>query len=202
METAHRDDRRRTLWLALISALLILATAQLDEHKRFRRAQDAHLRLIAQRTLEATAQLEQMNEFLRQQSEGATNLPPPPPPHIPHKVPPAPRAQDYMFIARIRQAVCIAAFAVAAAMPVVWAMSTHEFAQRNRRLIADATLALALFATIGMMLGVGHVSNWKNFSIGTNAAGYGLVLVPLGVVCVVLAARIDSTSSGGGGSKM
>jgi hypothetical protein len=58
-------------------------------------------------------------------------------------------------------------------------------------------LALALFGTIGMMLGARHLKNWNQFRIGTNAAGYGLVLVPLGVVAVLLASRGGEAESGG-----
>jgi hypothetical protein len=104
-----------------------------------------------------------------------------------------------MLVARIRQGLCFGAFAVAAALPIVWAMSSRVFARRNRRMIAEAMLSLALFGTIGMMLGWGHVANWNRFRIGTNAAGYGLVLVPLGVIAVVLASRGGDAD---GGSKM
>jgi hypothetical protein len=187
METTDRD-RRSTVWLAMISVLLVLAIAQLDEHRRFRRVQDAYIRALALRAAQSTAYVDQLNQFLATPAEERANLPMPPP-HFPEKAPPEPRAADYMLVARVRQALCLGAFAVAAALPVVWAMAAPDFRRRNRRLIAEAMLALALFGTIGMMLGWGHLGNWKNFSIGTNAAGYGLVLVPLGVIAVLLASR-------------
>jgi MFS family permease len=202
-------ERRRTLWLALLCALLILAIAQFDEHRRYRRAQDAYLQQLAARAAQSSAYLDQLNEFLSKPAEtrGAMPLPPP---QVAQRTPPEPPRSRYMLVARIRQAVCVGAFAVAAAMPVVWLMSTEELRRQHRRLIAETMLALALFGTIGMLLGSGHLANWKSFRIGTNAAGYGLLLVPLGVVAVVLAARVDAAESAsvppeddsGGGSKM
>jgi hypothetical protein len=114
-------------------------------------------------------------------------------------LPPPPKPSDYLFIARIRQALCLAAFAVAAALPVAWAMSTADFAQQHRRFLAEATLALALFGTIGMMLGWGYGENWNRFRIGSNAAGYGLVLIPLGVVAVVVARSAGAGDAGDAG---
>ena len=188
-------DRRRTLWLALLSALLVLAIAQVDEHRRFRRASDAYVKQLASRAAQAMAYVDQLNAYLAKPPDERAAAPLPPP-HFPEKAPPAPPAEKYMLIARIRRAVCTAAFAVAAALPVAWAMSTAEFARRNRRLIAEATLALALFGTLGMLLGWDYAANWKNFRIGGDAAGYGLVLVPLGAVAVVLAARTEAADSG------
>jgi len=195
----------------MICALLVLATAQADEHRRFRRAQEAYVKLLEARAAESAAYLHRVSEYLNKPAEERATMPMPPP-HFPEKTPPGPRADRYMLVARIRQSASIAAFAVAAALPIAWAMSTRDFARRHRRLMAETMLALALFATIGMMLGAGHLANWKSFRIGTNAAGYGLVLVPLGVVAVVLASRADASAAGpdaaggadeeGGGSKM
>src|SRR5688500_16121118 len=151
---------------------------------------EQHTTLAAQ----SAAYLDQLNEFLSKPLDTRGAMPVPPA-QVAAKAPPEPRRERYMFVARVRQALALGAFAVAAAMPVVWAMATTDFARRNRRLMAEATLALALFGTIGMMLGSGYLANWKSFRLGTNAAGYGLVLVPLGVVAVVLAARVDAGES-------
>jgi MFS family permease len=203
MVTDARDrDRRRTLWLALLCGLMIVAVAQLDEHRRYRRAQEAYVRVLTARAAESAAYLDQLNEFLSKPSD-ARGAMPMPPPQVAQRTPPQPPSARYMLVARIRQAVCFGAFAVAAAMPVVWIMSTQDFRRRHRRLIADAMLALALFGTIGLLLGPGHLANWNSFRLGTNAAGYGLVLVPLGIVAVVLAARSEGDEPGadnGGGS--
>ena len=198
MATADRD-RRRTLWLVLASALLILAIAQIDEHRRFGRVQDAYMRLLSARAAQSAAYLDQVSEFLSKPPETRGEMPSPPP-IVAKPTPPQPPRENYMLIARIRQSLCFGAFAIAAALPFVWAMSTREFARRNARFIAEAMLALALFGTIGMMLGAGHLANWKQFRIGTNAAGYGLVLVPLGIVAVVAASR--GTAEPGGGDEV
>ena len=56
METADEDrDRRRTLWLALSAALLILAIAQLDEHRRFGARQEAYIKQLAARAAQSAA---------------------------------------------------------------------------------------------------------------------------------------------------
>jgi hypothetical protein len=197
MATDDRD-RRRTLWLALLCALLILAIAQIDEHRRYERAQAAYLDLLSKRAAASAAYFNQVSEFLSKPKETRGEMPPPPPLVAQH-TPPEPRRDRYIFVARIRQALCFGAFAVAAAMPAVWGLSAAGFRRRHRRLIAETMLALALFGTIGMMLGGGHPANWREFRIGTNAAGYGLVLVPLGVVAVLLASRGDVPESAGDG---
>ena len=179
---------------------MILAIAQVDEHRRYRRAQEAYIKQLTARAAESAAYLDQLNEFLSQPAN-ARGAMPMPPPQVTQRTPPEPPRTRYMLVARIRQGVCFGAFAVAAAMPFVWLMSTEELRRRHRRLIAETMLALALFGTIGMLLGPGHLANWKSFRIGANAAGYGLVLVPLGAVAVVLAARSDADEpETGGGS--
>jgi hypothetical protein len=189
MVTDARDrERRRTPWLTLLCGLLILAIAQLDEHRRYRRAQDAYIKQLTARAAQSAAYLDQVNAFLSQPADTRGAMPMPPP-QLAQRTPPEPPRARYMLVARTRQGVCFAAFAVAAAMPVVWAMATTPFRRRHRRLIAETMLALALFGTIGMLLGRGYLVNWTSFRIGTDAAGYGLVLVPLGVVALVLAAR-------------
>jgi hypothetical protein len=180
---------------------MIVAIAQLDEHRRYRRAQEAYLRQLTTRAAQSAAYLDQLNEFLSRPA-GTRGAMPMPPPQVAQRTPPEPPRSRYLLVARIRQALCFGAFAVAAAMPVVWILSSDEFRREHRRLIAEAMLALALFGTIGMLLGSDHFANWKNFRIGTNAAGYGLVLVPLGVVAAVLAARseVNAPDVGSGGS--
>jgi hypothetical protein len=187
----------------------MLAIAQFDEHRRFGRVQDAYVQLLATRAAQSAAYLDQVSEFLSKPPETRGGKMPVPPPIVAKPPPPQPRRDKYRLVARIRQSLCFTEFAIAAALPVVWAMSTREFARRNARFIAEVMLALALFGTIGMMLGTGHMANWNRFRIGTNAAGYGLVLVPLGVIAVVLASRVapaesddDGGGSADGGSKM
>ena len=197
MATADRD-RRRTLWLVLASALLILAIAQVDEHRRFGRVQDAYMRLLSTRAAQSAAYLDQVSEHLSKPPATRGEMPPPPP-IVAKPMPPEPPRAKYMLVARIRQSLCFGAFAIAAALPFAWAMSTREFARANMRFMAEAMLALALFGTIGMMLGRGHLANWKQFHLGTNAAGYGLVLVPLGIVAVVLASRGGDDAESGDG---
>ena len=191
------------MWLALVGALLILAIAQVDEQRRFRRVQDAYVQKLTMRAAQSAAYLDQIAELQRRPAETRGPMPMPPP-LVAQRAPPEPRWETYTLIARIRQALCIGAFTVAAAMPTVWLMSTREFARRHRRMMAEAMLALALFATIGMLLGWGNLANWKRFRIGTDAAGYGLVLVPLGVIAILLASRDevvseDTGDTGGGG---
>ncbi len=160
------------------------------------------MRRLELRAAQSAAYLSQMSDFLSKPPEARATLPLPSA-HMPEKTPPEPRADQYLLIARIRQGLCFGAFAVAAALPFLWTMSPREFARRHRRMIAEAMLGLALFGSVGMMLGWGHLANWKQFRIGTNAAGYGLVLVPLGVVAVVLASRGgDGADDDAGGSKM
>jgi MFS family permease len=209
MVTGNDHDRRRTLWLALLCGLMVLAIAQLDEYRRYRRAREAYIKQLTARTAQSAAYLDQLNEFLSKPPD-ARGAMPMPPPQVAQRTPPEPPRARYMLVARVRQGVCFGAFAVAAAMPFVWLMSSEAFRGRHRRLIAEAMLALALLGTIGMLLGPGYLANWDNFRIGTDAAGYGLVLVPLGIVAVVLAARPDPAASpagdvgdaagGGGGS--
>jgi hypothetical protein len=195
MATDDRD-RRRTIWLALLCAVLILAIAQIDEHRRYERAQAAYLDVLSKRAAASAAYLDQVSEFLSKPKETRGEMPPPPP-NVAQRTPTGPPRDRYIFVARIRQALCLAAFAVAAAMPGVWGLSSPQFRRRHGQLIAEMMLALALFGTIGMMLGGGHLANWREFRIGTNAAGYGLVLVPLGVVAVLLASRGDNAESAG-----
>jgi len=199
MVTEREDDRdrRRTLWLALLCGLLILAVAQLDEHRRYRRVQAAYIQQLSARAAQSAAYLDQLNEFLSRSPDTRGQMPMPPP-QVAQRTPPEPPRARYLLVARIRQSLCFGAFAVAAAMPFVFVMSGGEFRHRHRRLIAETMLALALFGTIGMLLGWGYLANWKSFRLGTNAAGYGLVLVPLGVVAVVLAARSDAAESADG----
>ena len=194
MVTAADRDRRRTLWLVLASALLILAIAQIDEHRRFGRVQDAYLQQLTTRAAQSAAYLDQVSEFLSKPPETRGQMPLPPP-IVARPMPPQPPRDKYILVARIRQSLCFGAFAIAAALPAARALSTRDFARRHARLIAEAMLGLALFGTIGMMLGVGHLANWNQFRIGTNAAGYGVVLVPLGVVAVLLASRVDAAES-------
>jgi predicted permease len=128
-----------------------------------------------------------------------------PPAQVARQTPAEPRREKYMLVTRVRQAVSFAAFAVSATLPAVWVMSSSASARRHRRLMAEVMLGLALLGTIGMMLGWGHLANWKNFRIGSDAAGYGLVLVPLGVVAVLVASRggdVDDVDDVDGGSKM
>ena len=204
METADRDRRRRTLWLALVCGLLILAIAQVDEHRRYRRALDGYQQRLAARAAQSAAYLDQLNEFVGQPAD-ARGAMPVPPPLVAQRTPPEPPRSRYMLVARIRQAACIGAFAVAAAMPFVWLMSGDETRRRHQRFMAETMLALSLFGMVGMLAGAGHLANWNSFRLGTNAAGYGLVLVPLGAVAVVLAARSDDADdvadAPAGGSK-
>src|SRR5437762_4417891 len=149
MTTSDRDCRR-TMWLALLCALLILAIAQVDEHRRFQRVQDAYVQQLSTRAAASAAYLDRVSEFLSKPPETRGEMPLPPP-NVAQHAPPEPRRDRYMLVARIRQGLCFGAFAFAAAMPAVWGLSSADFRRRHLRLMAEAMLALALFGTIGMM---------------------------------------------------
>ena len=181
-------QHRRTLWYALGGLLLILAIAQADEHRRFEAAQKKYRDIFAARVAEIKAVMEQHRELLRsRQAIPETRfaaLPPPPSP-------------DRLLIRRLRRSFCLTAFALATSMPFVWLLSSSNYAWRNRRLIAEVMLTLALFGTVGMMMGVGHWRNWNRFNLHHDAAGYGLILIPLGVAAVLLARHLDRRVAAG-----
>jgi hypothetical protein len=57
-------DRRRTLWFAVTGALVILAIAQLDEHRRYQAAEARYTREMERRSLQASAYLDQLKAQL------------------------------------------------------------------------------------------------------------------------------------------
>jgi hypothetical protein len=99
-------------------------------------------------------------------------------------------------VVRVRRGICMGAFAVAAALPVAWAIAPRGFANRNRRLMAHATMAAALVGTTGMLAGWGYWRNWKALDPRYDAAGWGLILIPLGIAAIVVARRRDAATAG------
>jgi hypothetical protein len=81
-------------------------------------------------------------------------------------------------------------------LPIVWATSSAAFARRHRRDLAFAMLVLSIFATAGMMLGWGYWGNWMVLGWDNNAAGWGLILIPAGVVALLIARRRHAGEAG------
>src|SRR5687767_1286405 len=160
--------RRRLLWINVVAALLIIAIAQYDDHRRFLAAQITYEKGVTDLTLARFNYQREAAEYLyeRKRNPAATK----PAPFNP-AAPPAPLVPEQRLVRRIRHALCLGAFAVAAVMPVVWFAGDAGLARRNRRLTADSALALALFGTIGMMLGWGYWRNWNQFDPRKDAAG-------------------------------
>src|SRR6478672_8574730 len=141
MATAD-GERRRTLWLAVACALLVLAIAQGDEHRRYERARAAYVDALSNRAAASAAYLDRVSEFLGKPKEQRGAMPPPPP-NVAQPAPPEPVRDRYLFVARIRQTLCFGAFAAAAAMLAVWGLSSPEVARRHGRFVAEMILALA-----------------------------------------------------------
>ncbi|MEA2735836.1 MAG: hypothetical protein QOE14_2287 [Humisphaera sp.] len=182
------------MWFTVGGLLLILAIAQYDERRRFLKRQNAYEQKLMELAHARIVYTLQVQEYIAALRAGRPAVKPaafnPP-------LPPAPTPPDQLLIRRVRHALCIGAFAVAAAMLIVWLLAAADVARRNRRLIAETMLAMALFGTIGMMPGLSYWRGWNRFDLRADAAGWGMILVPLGVIAVMAARwrdhRTDAT---------
>jgi hypothetical protein len=170
------------IWSAAACAMIVIALAQLDEHRRYRAALSRHATEVTHALAERSAQSAAMEQYLR----GERRLTQEP---VVSAIPPPPPIERYQVVSRVRRGVGIAAFAMCGSLGAALLVGGADFARKHGQFVAHAMLALAFFATAGMLCGWGYWRNWNRFNITDNAAGWGLVFIPFSLLAMLAAHR-------------